>query len=149
VYNLAIGSDHAGYSLKQALLPLLQEAGYTLIDVGAYKEIPSDYPHYAYKAADYVYRGEATYALVLCGSGVGAAIVANKLKGIRALVAHTKEEACIARGHGDCNVLALSGRQLTIEEAYAIVQAFLDTAFSGEERHIRRIGQIKEIERHR
>jgi ribose 5-phosphate isomerase B len=143
--RIAIGSDHAGFELKQRVAPLLAEAGHEVLDVGTDSEESTDYPRYAAEAARMVSEGRAERAVLACGSGVGVSIVANKVKGVRAVNAHDREEAEMSRRHNDANVLALAGRRLETGEEAAIVDAFLSTEFEGG-RHARRVEQISAVE---
>jgi len=144
--RIAVGSDHAGYRLKERVRPILERAGHEVVDVGADSEESTDYPRYAAAAATLVARGEAERAVLVCGSGVGVSIVANKVDGVRAVNAHDAEEAEMSRRHNDANVLALAGRALEEEDAREIVERFLATEFEGG-RHSRRVGQIGSVER--
>ncbi len=146
--RVAIGSDHAGYDLKEAVEPILREAGHEVIDVGT-DEGPDesvDYPVYAYRAAHLVADGEADRAVIVCGSGVGVSIAANKVDGVRAVNGHDPEEAEMSRRHNDANVLTLAGRRLSPDEAAPIVATFLSTDFEAG-RHERRVSEISELER--
>jgi ribose 5-phosphate isomerase B len=144
--RIAVGSDHAGFELKQRVAPLLESAGHDVVDVGTDSEESTDYPRYAAEAARMVSEGEAQRAVLVCGSGVGVSIVANKVEGVRAVNAHDPEEAELSRRHNDANVLALGGRRLEDGDAVKIVEAFLGTEFEGG-RHARRVGQISAVER--
>jgi ribose 5-phosphate isomerase B len=144
--RIAIGSDHAGFELKRAVAPLLAERGHELVDVGTDSESSVDYPDYAAKAARMVSEGEAERAVIVCGSGVGVSIVANKVDGVRAVNAHDPEEAEMSRRHNDANVLTLAGRRFAAGDAAAIVESFLDTDFEGG-RHARRVEKIAAVER--
>lgn len=144
--RIAVGSDHAGFELKRKVTPLLEAAGHEVLDVGTDSDESTDYPRYAAAAAKLVGEGEAERAVLVCGSGVGVSIVANKVEGIRAVNAHDPEEAEMSRRHNDANVLALAGRRLADGDAAAIVERFLDTEFEGG-RHQRRVGQISAVER--
>ncbi len=144
--RIAVGSDHAGYRLKARVRPILERAGHEVVDVGTDSEESTDYPRYAAAAATLVARGEAERAVLVCGSGVGVSIVANKVDGVRAVNAHDAEEAEMSRRHNDANVLALAGRALEEEDAREIVERFLATEFEGG-RHSRRVGQIGSVER--
>jgi ribose 5-phosphate isomerase B len=143
--KIAIGSDHAGFELKQKVAPLLEGAGHEVVDVGTESEESTDYPLYAASAARLVAGGEADRAVLVCGSGVGVSIVANKVDGVRAVNAHDPEEAEMSRRHNDANVLALAGRRLGEGDAGAIVERFLSTEFEGG-RHQRRVDQISDVE---
>ncbi len=146
--RIAIGSDHAGYELKSAVATLLADDGYDVEDVGTDSTESVDYPDFAAAAAEAVAVGEADRAVIVCGSGVGVAIVANKLEGIRAVNAHDPDEAEMSRRHNDANVLTLSGRRLDAAAAGPIVERFLETDFEGG-RHARRVEKIAAIERER
>lgn len=144
--KIAVGSDHAGFELKEAVRPLLEEAGHEVVDVGTDSEESTDYPIHAEAAARLVADGGAERAVLVCGSGVGVSIVANKVDGIRAVNAHDADEAEMSRRHNDANVLTLAGRRLSSEDARSIVERFLDTDFEGG-RHQRRVDQITAVER--
>jgi ribose 5-phosphate isomerase B len=144
--KIAIGSDHAGFELKQQVAPMLESAGHEVVDVGTDSEESADYPEFAAAAARLVAGGEAERAVIVCGSGVGVSIVANKVNGVRAVNAHDPEEAEMSRRHNDANVLALAGRRRSADEARAIVESFLGTEFEGG-RHQRRVEKIDDIER--
>jgi len=142
---IAVGSDHAGYHLKEHVKAALEAAGHEIIDVGATSADSVDYPGFAERAARLVADGEAERGVLACGSGNGVAIVANKVAGIRAVNAHDPAEAEMARRHNDVNVITLSGARRAPDEADAIVERFLRTAFEGG-RHARRVGQIAELD---
>lgn len=144
--KIALGSDHAGFPLKSEVGPLLEAAGHEVVDVGTDSEESTDYPLYAAEAAKLVAGGEADRAVLVCGSGVGVSIVANKVDGVRAVNAHDAEEAEMSRRHNDANVLALAGRRLETGQAGEIVERFLSTDFEGG-RHERRVDQISAVER--
>jgi ribose 5-phosphate isomerase B len=144
--RIAVGSDHAGFALKEQVRPLLEEAGHEVVDVGTDSEESTDYPLYASQAARMVADGEADRAVLCCGSGVGVSIVANKVDGVRAVNAHDADEAETSRRHNNTNVLALAGRRLEEGDAAAIVERFLATDFEGG-RHERRVDQIAAVER--
>jgi ribose 5-phosphate isomerase B len=144
--RIAVGSDHAGLELKRKVAPLLERAGHEVVDVGTESEESADYPPFAAAAARLVAAGDAERAVLVCGSGVGVSIVANKVDGVRAVNAHDPTEAEMSRRHNDANVLALAGRRIPEEDATRIVEAFLGTEFEGG-RHQRRVDQISVIER--
>lgn len=144
--RIAIGSDHAGYELKSAVAPVLEAGGHELVDVGTNSDESVDYPDFAVAAARMVGAGEAERAVIVCGSGVGVSIVANKVDGVRAVNAHDAEEAEMSRRHNDANVLTLAGKRLDANQAAPIVASFLDTAFDGG-RHARRVDKIAAVER--
>lgn len=138
---IAIGSDHAGYHLKEHVKARLEASGHDVIDVGTESPQSVDYPPFAEQAARMVADGQADRAVLACGSGNGVAIVANKVAGVRAVNAHDAAEVEMARRHNDANVVTLSGARLTPVDADAIVERFLHTAFEGG-RHARRLDQI-------
>jgi ribose 5-phosphate isomerase B len=144
--RVAIASDHAGFPLKETVLQTVRTAGHEPIDLGTHDTSPVDYPDFAEKVGGAVQRGEAERGIILCGSGVGASIAANKLRGIRSGVCHDTYTAHQGVEHDDMNVLAIGGRVIGPELAVEIVRAFLDAKFSGEERHARRVGKVKDIE---
>lgn len=144
--RIAIGSDHAGFELKERVRPLLEAAGHEVLDVGTDSEESTDYPRHAAEAARMVGAGEAERAVLVCGSGVGVSIVANKVDGVRAVNAHDPDEAEMSRRHNDANVLTLAGRRLSPDQAEPIVERFLATEFEGG-RHQRRVDQITAVER--
>ena len=143
--RIAAGFDHAGYPLKQTIVTTLQGAGHDVVDCGTDSEESVDYPVHAARAAGMVAQGEADLAVLACGSGTGVSIVANKLRGVRAVNARDPEDAEMARRHNDANVLALAGRKLGTGEAEAIIDAFLAAEFEAG-RHQRRVEQIEMIE---
>ena len=143
--RIAVGSDHAGFHLKEHVKSELAGLGHDVRDVGPSTPGSVDYPQFAADAARLVGEGDAERAVLACGSGVGVAIVANKLPGIRAVNAHDTAEAEMARRHNDANVVTLSGARLGPHQADVIVAAFLRTEFEGG-RHARRVNQISAIE---
>jgi len=144
--RIALASDHAGFPLKDSLVARLAADGHDTIDLGAESEESVDYPLYAEPAARMVATGEADRGVLVCGSGNGVAIVANKVAGVRAVNAHDAHEAEMARRHNDANVVTLSGARLDAQQAQGIVDAFLRTGFEGG-RHERRVNQISALER--
>ncbi len=146
--KIAIGSDHAGYELKEEIKKILKEKGYEFTDFGAKSLNPDDdYPEYGEKVARAVASGEYDRGIAICGTGIGISIAANKVPNIRASVVYNTEMAKISRLHNDANVLALGGRVKTQEPISDILTVWLETPFSSDERHKRRINQIKDIER--
>ncbi|MEK7395545.1 MAG: ribose 5-phosphate isomerase B [Candidatus Poribacteria bacterium] len=145
--KIAIGSDHAGYELKEEVKKILKEKGYEYTDLGAESIDPKDdYPKYGKKVAEAVASGKYDRGIAICGTGIGISIAANKVSGIRAAVGYNTEMAKVSRLHNDANVLALGGRVKTDEPVSDILSVWLETQFSGDERHERRINQIREIE---
>ena len=143
--KVAIASDHAGYQEKEQLKPLLNELGIQFEDLGTRSSESVDYPDYARQVAEKVANGEAEQGLLVCGSGTGMAIAANKVPGVRAAVAWTEEIARLARQHNDANVLALGARVTPAEDLPKIVRAWFATEFSGG-RHAERVDKIRAIE---
>jgi RpiB/LacA/LacB family sugar-phosphate isomerase len=143
--KIALASDHAGYSEKERLKPLLLELGLEVEDLGTVSEDSVDYPDYARKVAERVAHGEAEQGVLVCGSGTGMAIAANKVPGVRAAVGWNEETARLARQHNDANVLSIGARTTPPEEIPKIVRAWFDTKFDGE-RHASRVEKIKQIE---
>ncbi|OIO01526.1 MAG: ribose-5-phosphate isomerase [Elusimicrobia bacterium CG_4_10_14_0_2_um_filter_56_8] len=146
--KLAIASDHAGYPLKEALIPHLKCLGYEVADLGTDSpDIPVDYPDFAAKASREVIAGRAERAIVVCGSGVGACVAANKIKGIRAGLCHDTYSAHQGVEHDDINVLCLGARIIGRALAFEIASAFAGARFSGEDRHRRRVDKINDLEK--
>ncbi|MFN4215844.1 MAG: ribose 5-phosphate isomerase B [Brevinematales bacterium] len=143
--KIAIASDHAAYSLKEHLKNYLTNTGHEIIDFGTHSEESMDYPDTIKLAARAVAKHEVDRGIVLCGSGIGASIVANKIRGIRAALCLDEYSAEYSRRHNDANVMVLGGRRTTPEEAEKLVDIWLSTAFEGG-RHIRRIEKIHIIE---
>lgn len=142
-----LAADHGGFNLKEALKAHLETQGYDVVDEGAHALDPADdYPDFMYPAAKKVGEDLSARGIFLCRSGAGAAIVANKVKGVRAVVARSQEDAQHAREHNDANVVALSSDSLSAEQARDIISVFLGTSFSGEERHLRRLKKVMQIE---
>ena len=144
--KIAIASDHAGFPEKEQLKSLLDELGVTYEDLGTVSPESVDYPDYARKVGEKVARGEAEQGLLVCGSGTGMAIAANKVPGVRAAVAWNAEIARLAREHNDANVLALGARVTSWDELVKIVRAWFAAKFDGG-RHTRRVEKIGEIEK--
>lgn len=142
---VALGADHAGFALKEAIKRILDARGVGWRDFGTASTSSVDYPDYAAPVAHAVAEGTAARGILVCGSGVGMAIAANKVDGIRAAVVLDAPSATLAREHNDVNVLALAGRKTTAEDAEAIVAAFLDTPFAGG-RHAPRVDKIRRLE---
>ena len=146
--HVAIGADHAGYDLKKAISGQLASDGHETLDVGAHEFNPQDdYPDFAVAVAEKVRSGEADRGIIVCGSGVGSCVAANKLRGVRACVCHDTYSAGQGVEHDDLNVLCLGGRIVGLSLASALVTAFLEARYTGEERHARRLGKILDAER--
>jgi RpiB/LacA/LacB family sugar-phosphate isomerase len=144
--RIALGSDHAGYSLKEHLASWLAESGHAVYDLGTHNSDPVDYPDYAAAVASAVLDGRADRGIVICGSGAGASVAANKLNGIRASVAHDVYTAHQMVEHDDVNVLCLGSRVIGTALAEDLIQAFLVAKFSREDRHMRRLEKIRALE---
>lgn len=144
--KIAIASDHAGFEGKERLKPVLDELGIEYEDLGTVSEASVDYPDYARKVGEEVARGNVEQGMLICGSGTGMAIAANKVPGVRAAVAWNEEIATLAREHNDANVLALGGRVTPAEELPKIVKAWFAAKYDGG-RHERRVEKIREIEK--
>ncbi len=138
---VAIACDHAGYGLKQLLIPEVEALGYTVLDLGTDSEQSVDYPDFGTKIADTILRGGAEYGIIVCGSGIGISIAANRHAGIRAGVCHNGLSAELARRHNDANVLALGARLIGPDVAKECVRRFLSTAFEGG-RHQARVDKL-------
>ena len=143
---IAIGCDHGGFELKEAVKKHLDERKIEYKDFGTYSSDSCDYAVFAEKAARAVAGGECERGLLFCGTGVGISMAANKVRGIRACCCSDKFSAEMTRLHNDANMLCLGGRVIAPEKAIELVDIFLDTEFSGEERHVRRIAQITDLE---
>jgi len=146
--RIAIGADHGGYPLNERVIKDLAAAGNEIIDFGTHVgSRPDDYPDYALKVGEAIQRHDADIGILICGSGVGAAVAANKLKGIRAALCGDTYSGHQSREHDDCNVLCLGARVVGEELAMDIVRAFVAAKFSGEERHLRRLAKVADIEK--
>jgi ribose 5-phosphate isomerase B len=145
-----IGGDHAAFELKEHLLKVLADAGHEPVDCGAFEyDAQDDYPPFCFDVGERTVAQPGTLGVVLGGSGNGEQIAANKVPGVRAALAWNRETAELARQHNDANVVAIGGRQHSLEEAAELVLLFLATPFSGDERHSRRIGLVTAYERDR
>jgi ribose 5-phosphate isomerase B len=144
--KVVIGSDHAGFQLKNAMGDLLRSMGNDVLDVGAFNENPSDYPDFAEAVGRAVLDGKAERGVLVCGSGVGASVAANKLPGIRAGMCHDTYSAHQGVEHDNINILVLGSRVIGVALAQDLVRAFMGAKFSNEERHVRRLGKVKALE---
>ena len=144
--RIALGSDHAGYTMKEHLAAWLAESGHAVYDLGSHSSDPVDYPDYSAAVAQAVLDGRADRGIVICGSGAGAAIAANKLNGIRAGVGHDTFTAHQMVEDDDVNVLCLGARVIGQSLAQDLVSVFLESQFSRAERHVRRVGKIQALE---
>jgi len=145
--NLYIGSDHAGYSMKNSLKEYLVERGHDVVDVGTFSEDSVDYPDIAREVSEKVLENPGAFGVLVCGTGIGMQMTANKLKGIRATVATNENMAEMSRKHNDANVITLGGRTTELELAKKIIDKFLATEFENEERHVRRVRKMEGIPR--
>ena len=143
---IALGCDHGGYELMQEVKKHLDERGIEYKDFGTDSPASVDYPVYAHAVAESIQSGESDRGILICGTGIGISIAANKHKGIRAALCHDVFSAEATRLHNDANILAMGGRVIGGGHALRVVDAFLDTPFSGDERHKRRIAGIAELE---
>ncbi len=142
---IAIGSDHGGFALKQEIIKHLEKRGLEYKDFGCYSEDSCDYPEYGHAVGHAVVDGECEKGILICGTGIGISISANKIPGVRAAVCTDCFTAEATRLHNNANILALGGRVVGAGLALKIVDTFIDTPFSNDERHIRRISKIEEI----
>ena len=145
--KIAIGTDHAGFDTKQALVKHLSGEGYQVEDLGAYNSEPSDYPFFAEKVAKSVAAKQVDRGILICGNGIGMSIVANKFPGVRAALVFTEKMAKETREHNDSNVLSLAGRDLPVETNLKLADIWLKTSFTNVERHARRVEEINDIEK--
>ena len=144
--KIAIGGDHAGFELKQELSAYIRELGHEVVDCGTDSTAPVDYPDYSRAVGELVRDGAVDRGVVVCGSGAGATIAANKIRGVRAALAHDTYTAHQGVEHDDVNVLTLGSRVIGVALAREVVAAFLKANFTNEERHVRRLNKIKQIE---
>jgi ribose 5-phosphate isomerase B len=148
--RIAVGADHAGYPLNERIISELGKGGHEIVDFGTHDgSRPDDYPDYALALGQAVQSGEAEIGILVCGSGVGAAVAANKLNGVRAALCADTYSAHQSREHDDCNILCLGARVVGPELALELVRAFVAARFTGEERHKRRLAKIAEMEKKR
>jgi RpiB/LacA/LacB family sugar-phosphate isomerase len=148
--RIVVGADHAGYAMKRAMAERLSAAGHTLVDVGTHDaDTPVDYPDFAVAVGSEVLAGRAERGVLLCGSGVGASVAANKLAGIRAGLCHDAYSAHQGVEHDDMNVLVLGARVVGVEAAWEFVRAFVGATYSAEARHARRLDKVRALETRR
>jgi RpiB/LacA/LacB family sugar-phosphate isomerase len=145
--KVAIGADHAGFELKERIKAHLAEQGHDALDLGVHDPTPSDYPDAAEAVAEALLGGRVERGLLVCGSGVGVAVAANKIPGIRAGLCGDHYSAHQGVEHDDMNVLCLAARVIGEEVAFELVDAFISARFSGEQRHVRRLAKVLAIER--
>ncbi|MDO5116973.1 MAG: ribose 5-phosphate isomerase B [Eggerthellaceae bacterium] len=142
---ISMGSDHAGFEQKQQLIDYLKGEGYEVVDLGPFSDDRVDYPDYAAKVAQHVVEGKSRFGVLVCGTGIGMAIAANKIHGIRAANVTSAEFAKLARGHNDANMITLSGRYVDLETNEEILDTFLTAEFEGG-RHAQRVEKIMMLE---
>ena len=145
--RIALGCDHGGFPLKQRVASVIQAAGHTVVNCGTDSDCSVDYPDYALRVGQVIVSGEADRGILLCGSGVGISVAANKIPGIRAGVCHDIYSAHQGVEHDDMNVLCLGARIVGEEVAVELVRAFINAQFTQEERHLRRLNKVLQIER--
>lgn len=143
--KLSIGSDHAGYDLKKQIFEYLQKEGHIVIDQGTYNKDSVDYPDFAKWVVKDVQDNEADYGILVCYTGIGMSMAANKARGIRAALVGKVEDAVLTREHNNANVLCLSAKNTSVEDAFEIIKAFLSTDFAGG-RHERRVEKVMRFE---
>ena len=144
--RVVLGSDHAGFEMKQKILARVQSLGHQVLDVGTHDSSPTDYPDYAEALAMAIINNQADRGIMICGSGVGASIAVNKIPGIRGGVCHDCYSAHQGVEHDNMNVLIMGARVIGIELAYDLVGIFLDAQFSCEERHLHRLAKLQKLE---
>ena len=144
--KIVIGSDHAGFQLKNALGDLIRSLGHAVLDIGAFNENPSDYPDFAEAVGRAILDGRAERGVLICGSGIGASVAANKLVGIRAGICHDTYSGHQGVEHDNMNVLVMGSRVVGEKLAEDVVRAFLAANFTNEERHVRRLAKVHAIE---
>ena len=144
--KIAVAADHGGYLLKQELLPLLARLGHDVTDLGTDSTESCDYPEFAQAVGEAVAEGRADRGLLICTTGIGMAMAANKIPGVRAAPAQSPDEVRLSREHNDANVLTLGAKYVDERCATELIRTFLETEFSGGERHVRRIAKIAQME---
>jgi len=144
--RIAIGADHAGFDLKQQLIPIVEQLGHEVVDVGTHDTKSVDYPDYAEAVGMAVREGRAVRGILVCGSGVGASVAANKIPGIRAGLCHDTYSAHQGVEHDDMNIVVLGGRVIGIALATELISAFLGAHYTGEDRHARRLAKVHALE---
>jgi ribose 5-phosphate isomerase B len=144
--KIAIAADHAGFSLKERLREALASKGHDIVDFGTNNEESTDYPDYAAAVAHSVADGKSDRGILVCSTGVGMSIAANKIAGIRAALGTSREEVRLTRDHNDANILTLGSKFTAPDDAIDFVDTFLNTQFGGGARHLRRVNKIAELE---
>jgi RpiB/LacA/LacB family sugar-phosphate isomerase len=144
--RIVVGSDHAGFELKQDIIAYVRNLGHQVLDVGTDSDAPVDYPDFSEAVGRAIISNEADRGILICGSGVGAVVAVNKIPGIRAAVCHDCYSAHQGVEHDNLNVLVLGSRIIAAQLAHDLVRLFLDAEFTGEERHLRRLAKIQKLE---
>ncbi len=144
--NIAIGSDHGGWEIKERIKKYLEKEGFEFRDFGTGNSSSCDYPDFGLPVAEAVARGEKTRGILICTTGIGMSITANKVPGVRAAPCNNVETARLSREHNDANVLVLAAKTVGKEKLEDIIQIWLNTGFTGDERHVRRLKKVKQIE---
>ena len=145
--RIAVGADHGGFPLNERVIEELEVDGHEVVDFGTHDgSVPDDYPDYAKQVGAAVQSGDVEIGILICGSGVGAAVAASKMRGIRAALCGDTYSAHQSREHDDCNILCMGARITGVELALDIVRAFVRARFTGEERHMRRLSKVKAME---
>ena len=144
--KIAVAGDHAGFALKNLVVAQLKEEGHEALDLGAFNEERSDYPDFARLVGEAIQQGKVERGIIICGSGVGACVAANKMHGIRACVCHDTYSAHQGVEHDDMNVLVLGGRVIGVEVAYELARAFLQAKFNQGERYVARLKKVEAME---
>lgn len=142
--RIAFGCDHAGFAIKEKLISYIKSIGNEIVDCGTYSSISCDYPDFALKVAQNIVSKKADKGILICGTGIGMSIVANKVKGIRAAVCWNKETAALISQHNDANIMCAGARFASVENICSWIKIFVETKF--EERHLKRINKISQIE---
>lgn len=145
--RVAVGADHAGFPLKKTVIDYLKSAGFEVQDFGTHSEEPVDYPDFAIAVGEAIKEGKADMGVVLCGSGVGASVAANKIPGVRAGLCHDTFSARQGREDDDTNVLCMGARVIGQNLAVEILKAFVNAEFSGADRHVRRLNKVISVEK--
>ena len=145
--RFALGCDHGGFPLKNRLMTVIRDQGHEIVDCGTDSNCAVDYPDFARKVGEAILKGQADRGILVCGSGVGISVAANKIPGIRAGVCHDTYSAHQGVEHDDMNVLCIGARIVGEEVAAELVRVYVNAAFTGEERHVRRLNKVLEIER--
>lgn len=142
VKSIYLGSDHAGFRLKEEIQQYLKGKDYHVVDLGVFEEVSSDYPDIAREVAEKVSENKNAFGILMCGTGIGMCMAANKVKGVRAANAESVTYAEMARRHNDANILCLGGRHISFEKAREIIDTFFSITFEAEERHVRRVEKV-------